>query len=382
MQNKTPAFGKHTAPDTENPFAPGKEKIAAAPQTRGEVFYDKFVAGSLFVSIYAVSVVGAVLFKKSPWGNQNLFKPLQNGIEAAQNAMYGTLGQAAKTPEQIAAMEKQAEFVAEVICLSGGGTIGAMPLKPIEDNKKEIIQSFDRKFGTGIEDPELLQAAQMRIAANRHQTWGQTLLSRVSALSVVYATAFMPKVGAFIDRLQTAGGKLVMENKAGEGLMNWIGARTQNIPWFRYDPTTANALKLATDAEALAARAGGDHTLATFANATKPVGEALDLAKSSTENKDFVGKMIVADGTWTMYSTALMLAFNTVFSHRKADKASASASAHPAPPVPTIRHEAPAQSPRDREVPMSMVSDAPTTRVHRPQREQVLAAAPEHSAII
>lgn len=413
-----------------------EEMKKAAPKTKGEKFYDRFVAGSLFTMVYAASVAGAVFMKKSPWGNRNLFNPLRNSLNKNVSARlasshegavakmfeggYETLGASAtallKEGEALAKeyhelttltgealkkaatrishiekrakffsehenrlktiangmdaekglskaayeelkplldkslfveqrMDKQAESVAEIMSLSLGGSIPAIPFKFLEDKRPDIIQNRDNKKGTGINDPLLEAAAQQRIVEEPSQSWGSAIGSRVATLGVIYATAFSPKLGDFIIGLQKSGGKALMTTKFGDKFMK--GIDKLNVKWFPYKTENVNK----------------------------------EIVKKSRENKEFVGEMVVSDGTWTVYSTALMLGFAKLLAPIMGGRSKAEerhASTAPRPPAPhqkrTVAQPAHQPAPQREHSQEQQLSERPGSRVHHAAHEEALSA--------
>ncbi|MCI5049997.1 MAG: hypothetical protein MRY32_06660, partial [Rickettsiales bacterium] len=250
---------------------------------------------ALFTMIYVSSVATAVFLKKHPKGSK-IFNRIQNffhnnfttkfpstraklvDLDKKIEQASGNAGELEKALEAKAEFEKaldtKSERMGEIFSLSIGGTIPALPFKLIEDRRANIVNAYDRKHGTGIDNPEKEAAAQQRINQTASQTWMSAIASRAAALVVVYATAYMPKVGDGIMNVQKKLGEMLMNNPVGNGIMR--GIDKLKLSWFPYKP------------------------------------EVKELAEVSKQNKDFVGDMVVADGIWTVYSTALMLAASRI----------------------------------------------------------------------
>ena len=244
-------------------------------------------------------------------------------------------------------LDKQTEDLSEIVSLSMGGTAVVLPYKLYDDRRhKAIIQEHNDKYGTGIDDPLLDAAARARIVNTATQSWPSALMTRFAALGVLVGTAYTPVLGPGIIGVQKKWGAQLMELAPAKKFMNWIGDR--GLAWYPY----------------------------------KPAEEGLRAA--SEASKTFTGEMIAADATWTMYTTALMLAFGKVFAPIFGNKTASKSGAYtpyqePQPAAAPGQHIVHEHHYHQPETPMA-IKDAPSTRIQHPQREAVLAHAAEHAA--
>lgn len=429
----------------------------AAPRTNGEKHFDRTIAVGLFFTIYAASVVGAVVIKKHPMGNKWFYNPLKKGfmgitefffrnsttkaagevVEAALAKPEGILseikkvlwdveiaekttgasseafkskfagdksflssiqpllskmraGNLATEIDQVLSsvpdaekatlrpileslrqtiengkplekdivtrlqkviteyrLDKKSEELSEIISLSMGGTAVVVPYKFYDDAKhKAIIQDFDKAHGTGIDDPVLEAAALRRIDQTATQSWPSALLTRFGALGVLVITAYTPWLGETIIGAQKSMSNVMMETKPANKLMEWAGKL--DLPWFPFKPAAS--------------------------------GAALDAA--SATNKQFVGDMVSADFSWTVYTTGLMLAFSKVFAPifgNKPTKAEAGAYQPYVPP----RKEVPVAHTEDHAAKRQSAAlhqeAAPAPKVRHVAHEERLTASEGHA---
>ena len=149
----------------------------AAPQTRGERFYNRVIGSSTFLTTFGASLASAYFFKFHPTGKAWL-KPISQRLERffADTPMIGGSEPA-----------KRAENVVEIGSLMAGGTIPVVPFKWIEDNRISIINNFNTSYGSGIDDSELEALAQARIDALPQQSWESALKGRAAAMGLTLA---------------------------------------------------------------------------------------------------------------------------------------------------------------------------------------------------
>ena len=81
----------------------------------------------------------------------------------------------------------RAENVVEIGSLMAGGTVPVVPFKWIEENRIPIINYYNNAYGSGIDDPDVAAKAQARIDALPVQSWGSTLKGRAAAMGLTLA---------------------------------------------------------------------------------------------------------------------------------------------------------------------------------------------------
>ncbi|GEM_PF-4811433 len=147
-------------------------------------------------------------------------------------------------------IHNQAHYVAEIASLMAGGTVPVVPFKILENRRIDIINGLNEKYGMGLNTPEERDAAQKRINDLPLQSWGSALLGRGVAMGATFAAGI--PFGTQIEKAQIAIAKpLVNAASLGERL-------------YKYD----------------------------------------------AERPQFIGKMLVMDGTWSAYTSAILLVFS------------------------------------------------------------------------
>jgi hypothetical protein len=183
-----------TEPKTQSNSPLSQQEIApeAVPKTRGEKFYDRFIGSSTYLITFGASLASAYFFKYHETGKRWL-KPVSGGLENffRKNTWLG-----GKHPDE------RARNVVEIGSLMAGGTTPVVPFKWIEDNRTNIINGYNEKFGSGIEDEALQAAAQERIDHIPKQSWSSTLKGRGAAMGATLALGIPSVTATPIDKAQ------------------------------------------------------------------------------------------------------------------------------------------------------------------------------------
>jgi len=215
INNATPSAPLEKPQDAEPSPVPAKD----IPQTKGEKFYDRMIVTSTYAGTFGASLASAYFFKHHPTG-VGLLKTPKGWLEKklSENPAIGGSDPAGRANNAIV-----------IGSLMAGGTSVAVPFKMLEDKRKDIIQNYNDKHGTGIEDPKLEALAQKRIDAIPLQSWQSAAAGRGLAMGLTLAFGVPTHTGKPIEAAQEWVAKKM--NRSPLSVGNIIRPKYANKPF-------------------------------------------------------------------------------------------------------------------------------------------------------
>ncbi|MBY0354453.1 MAG: hypothetical protein K2Q12_01835 [Rickettsiales bacterium] len=165
------------------------------PATRGEKIFNWAVYGGIgWLANAAISVGIAYGLKHGNKGNPlnvytNTEKKVAGFFEKTSRSM---------TPEKAT---QQSKFWTGVLALMPGGFLLMAPVKWAEDKKPDIVKFLNKKFGSGLQTPEISELSEKKVEQEPQQTWGTVLGSRMLGLAMVLSLASVPVASRFIAKM-------------------------------------------------------------------------------------------------------------------------------------------------------------------------------------